>query len=79
MRMRSDRRINVVVLFGKLDCAFQSPAVRITGANIENCANSCIARALNHFLTVGIVLRAVNVGVGIYKHDRKDLTAKATK
>jgi hypothetical protein len=71
--MRADGGKDVLVLFGQMDGPFQRPAVRIAGADSQYCANSGVARALDYLLAVSVVLRSINVRMGIDEHLRNGL------
>ena len=77
MRMRAHRRVNVSVLFREIHRSLKRAAVRIAGADVENCANACVSRPCDKLMAIGVVFGTVNVGVGIYKAHLLDEKAEA--
>src|SRR6266508_2431289 len=71
VRMNANCRVDVLVAFSEFDGTFQCATMRIAGSDIQNRLYSGIACALNHLRAIHVILRTVDVSVGINEH-RKD-------
>src|SRR5437870_530795 len=67
--MNAHSSVNLRVLFGQCDCSFKGAAVRIAGADVEHRYHAGFTRVSDYRFTIIVVLRAVDVAMGIDEHD----------
>jgi hypothetical protein len=68
VRMDANRGVDPLMPPAHVNRAFEHSAVGIAGAHVQDCSHSGCVRAFEHFITIRVELRTINVRVRVDEH-----------